>query len=58
MMLKRTFVIAQSLETAAQNIQSLQGQPPVQLRTVTHDVGKLTRTRKCFRYRKGSHPPA
>ena len=56
--LKRALEIAQSLETAAQNVQALQGQPPVQPGTVTHDIGKLTGTRTCFRCGKGSHPPA
>ena len=55
--LKRALEIVQSLETAVQNVQALQGQPPVQPETVTHDIGKLTSTRTCFRCGKGSHPP-
>ena len=56
--LKRALEIAQNLETASQNAQALQGQPPVQPETVTHDIGKLTGTQTCFCYGKGSHPPA
>ena len=56
--LKRTLEIAQSLETAAQNVQALQGQLPVQLGTVTHDTSKPTSIRTCFCCGKGSHPPA
>ena len=55
--LKRGLEIAQSLETAAQNVQALQGQAPVQPGTITHDISKLTGSRTCFRRGKGSHPP-
>ena len=58
LILKRALEIAQSSETAAQNVQALQGQLPVQPGTVTHDIGKLTGTRTCFCCGKGSHPPA
>ena len=56
--LKRALKITQSLETAVQNGQALQRQPPVQRGTVIHDIGKLTSTQTCFRCGKGSHPLA
>ena len=58
--LKRALDIAQSLETAAQNVQALQGtsqQPPVQPATLSHDIDKLIGACTCFRCGKGNHPP-